>query len=140
MSFYRDTIRKAKKEHKCELCKATIMVGEQYHDKAGKTDDMWYTKECETCQPIITDYLHSLREHEYSEDNIKYWWQEEKCPKCIHYWPICEPIKYCPTLETGQKNSSCDGWESGKCKAGDYCDDMTHYCRCENFKEVQDEL
>jgi hypothetical protein len=23
--------------------------------------------------------------------------------------------------------------EYGTCKAGDTCDDMTHYCRCENF-------
>jgi hypothetical protein len=107
MSFYRDTIRKARKEHKCELCKATIMVGEQYHDKAGREDDMWYTKECEVCQPIITEYLHWSGEYEYSEEDLKYWWQEEKCPNCTESW-----------------------------RNGGDCDDerMTHYCRCKHFK------
>jgi len=107
MSFYRDTLRKARKTHRCELCRAVILIGEKYHDKAGNQDgDIWTFKECEKCQPVIIEFMDSFRVDDgYCDDFIRDWWMEEKCHKCKH---ISE----------------------------DDCE-MTHYCRCEKFEKVE---
>ena len=59
MSFYRDTVRTARKEHKCDLCGVTIQKGEKYHDKAGNDPDMWGSKECDKCQSVLDDFCSS---------------------------------------------------------------------------------
>lgn len=106
MSFYRDTVRVARKEHKCELCGGAIKVGEKYHDKAGHGDDFWQSKECEMCQTVIDEYHQTPyidRDDGYYDEGIREWWREEKCGQCIKY--------------------------------KQECDEMTHYCRCEKFGE-----
>lgn len=95
MSFYRDTIRTARKEHKCEVCHGIIMKGEKYHDKAGNEDDLWYQKECEKCQPAIWEYLAQDSDWGYCDESIQEWWGEEKCPKCIKYYQDCKPTSDC---------------------------------------------
>ena len=55
MSFYRDTVRKARKKHKCDLCGAEINVGGNYHDKAGNSpndESQIFMLKNEACQPV----------------------------------------------------------------------------------------
>jgi len=110
MSFYRDTIRKARKQHECELCGVIIEKGETYHDKAGvEFDGLWSSRECNKCRPIIIEFLNSEHWNNnegYNEGLIREWWMDEKCDVC-------------------------------KCKYtddDDVCEKMTHYCRCEKFE------
>jgi len=110
MSFYRDTIRKARKQHACELCGAIIKVGDEYHDKSSNEfGDIFNTKECKECQPFLNEFVSSGAydpDTGYNENTIHDWWIEEKCETCEHrllfYHDECE---------------------------------LTHYCRCENFKK-----
>ena len=128
MGFYRDTIRKARKEHKCNVCHGIIRVGEKYHDKAGKHDDLWYSQECDACQPVITEFMASNYGDEgYCDEYIQEWWRYVACYGCKHYWPICKPDSHCHPL-------SCGNLTNGRCLGGDTCDEMTHYCRCEKYE------
>jgi hypothetical protein len=138
MSFYRDTVRTARKEHKCGLCGAIIKKGEKYHDKAGnELGDIFYVKECEKCQPVIDEFCssdHYERSEGYCEEWIQEWWRDVKCYECKHRYPICEPDKSCGDPKT------CDEINKyGQCTGGDTCDKMTHYCRCEKFEVDNDQ-
>jgi len=132
MSFYRDAIRKAKKDHKCNVCHGQIVKGEKYHDKAGNQDGViWESKECETCQPLILEFMQTDRSDEgYCDEWIHEWWRDVFCYDCQKHYLPCEPDEHC-TVESGLP---CEyKTKYGTCEAGDTCDDMTHYCRCENY-------
>ncbi|MBC3798485.1 hypothetical protein [Acetobacterium tundrae] len=130
MSFYRDTVRTARKEHKCELCGAIIQKGEKYHDKAGnELGDIGYTKECEKCQPVLEEFCNSEyyeRGEGYTEDWIQEWWIDYKCDICKYKYQLCEPDGVC-------ENKCLRKNVTGTCEYNT-CDEMTHYCRCENFE------
>lgn len=133
MSFYRDTVRTARKEHKCELCGAIIQKGEKYHDKAGNEfGDVVCSKECEKCQPVIDEYLnyeHTDRNEGYCADWIQEWWRDYKCDFCKNVLQECDPDECdCDSL------AECGGYKNGKCTELEHCDEMTHYCRCEKFE------
>ena len=113
MSFYRDDYRTSRKERKCDLCSATIKIGEKYHSKAGKYDgDIWCSNECVKCQSVVNEFLEIGSEDGYSEDCIRDWWVDYKCPECVNYWIDCT--------------------------AGEHCTKMTHLCRCENYKAEEE--
>lgn len=98
MSFYRDTIRVARKEHKCDICKGVIKKGEKYHEKAGLNyeGEFFHCKECESCQPVIAEFCQS----DYADDGycgewIQEWWRDVKCYNCQHRFPPCDPDEQC---------------------------------------------
>lgn len=137
MGFCKETERKARKQHKCNLCHKTIEVGEKY---IVHVDNMYdetvvvSAKECLDCQPVKDEYLNWARKNDvyqegYCDEILQTWWIEEKCPKCANYHPACKPDNTCP--------GNCSDRKSGRCTA-DYCDDMTHYCRCEKFEVTKD--
>ncbi|MDD3307725.1 MAG: hypothetical protein PHO29_11610 [Acetobacterium sp.] len=133
MSFYRDTVRTARKEHKCGLCGAIIKKCEKYHDKAGNEfGDIFYVKECEKCQPVIDEFCnsdHYDRSEGYCDEWIQEWWMDVKCYACKHFYPACVPDEDCDEPEF------CDYIDKNRrCTGGDTCDEMTHYCRCEKFE------
>ena len=135
MSFYRDTVRTARKEHKCYLCGAIIQKGEKYHDKAGNEfGDVFHAKECEICQLVIDEFCNSElydRSDGYCADWLQDWWRDYKCPDCKHEYPECKPDNDCECNDP----KDCDVLDGyGRCQGGDSCDDMTHYCRCEKFE------
>ena len=114
MSFYRDTIRTARKEHKCDLCHGIIKIGDKYHDRAGNSANdescIYWAKECEACQPVIKDFVESSSydsSEGYCDEYIQEWWREEKCRECNYRFE-------------------------------DDCDGMTHYCRCEKYEKVEE--
>lgn len=139
MSFYRDTMRTARKDHKCDLCGAIIQKGEKYHDKAGNDPDMWSSKECEKCQPVIDEYFDSnssYRDEGYCADWLHDWWRDYKCPECKYEYPKCNPDADCECSDP----EDCDVLDKyGRCQGGDSCDEMTHYCRCEKFEVDNDQ-
>lgn len=134
MSFYRDTVRTARKEHKCDLCGVTIQKGEKYHDKAGNDPDMWGSKECDKCQSVLDDFCSSDyydRSEGYCAEWVQEWWRDYKCPDCKHEYPECKPDNDCECSDP----KDCDVLDGyGRCQGGDSCDEMTHYCRCEKFE------
>ena len=136
MSFYRDTIRTARKEHKCSLCQGAIKAGEKYHDKAGTCygDDsmIYHSKECFSCQVIINEFMETADEG-YNAEYINEWWREVKCYECRHRWPLCESVREADC--NVEKLTECKTYKDGRCTGGDRCDDMTHYCRCEKFEQ-----
>lgn len=132
MSFYRDTVRTARREHKCELCGAVIQKGEKYHDKAGNDPDMWDSKECEKCQPVLDEFANSEhydRSEGYCDEWIQEWWRDYKCDTCKNRLLPCDPDG-CDSV------SECGNYKDGKCEDA-FCDDMTHYCRCEKFEVTE---
>jgi hypothetical protein len=51
--FYREQERKARKTHKCDLCKTQIEIGESYHYESGKFDgNIFETHICNNCKPL----------------------------------------------------------------------------------------
>jgi hypothetical protein len=145
VSFYRDTIRTARKEHKCGLCHGTINIGEKYHDKAGNSavdENVVYSeKECEACQPVIDEFMSSsMADEGYCDEYIQEWWSNEKCWECIHHYLPCEPNEWCKDffpVGAESVNECKERSKYGTCKVGDTCDDMTHYCRCEKYEKEE---
>lgn len=137
MSFCRNTTRKARKEHKCTLCHKTIKIGEEYITHADNIIDSYtvYTsKECLICQPILKEFeLSGYSDDGYNEETIREWWQEEKCPKCIHRWLPCKPSWDCFGELVMPEDMCPQHTKDGTCQASD-CNNMSHYCRCENFE------
>lgn len=69
------------------------------------------------------------------KDDIREWWQQEKCPKCKRYYYLpCDPIEWCNERDV---NNCIFRTKDGKCKE-EHCEKMTHYCRCENFEEKEE--
>lgn len=137
MSFCRETERKARKQHKCSLCGAVIRVGETYLDHADNMIDsatVYQGKECLPCQPVKKEFLSSSYADEgYNEENIREWWCDTKCWECENHYPVvCKPSQNCANTSPNE----CKWNRKGKCTADESCDDMTHYCRCENFKQI----
>jgi hypothetical protein len=55
--FYRDTIRTARKEHKCDLCGHLIPKGQKYHRQSGKDDGDFFDICLHThCYNILSTY------------------------------------------------------------------------------------
>lgn len=140
MTFQRVTIRTAKKEHKCGICQKKIQPGEKYREYAGKYDgDFYYGKECEPCQAIIIEYMESsyYDNEGYNEDNIYEWWRDVKCYDCQHRFLPCAPDDGC-AKEFIKPDGTCpEKTKYGTCQAGDYCEEMTRYCWCEKFKQME---
>lgn len=138
MSFYRDKIRTARKEHKCTVCRNKILPSEKYHDKAGKSEyGLWYSKECMACQPVIVEFCKSdyyERSEGYCDEWIQEWWREVKCYDCKHRWLPCKPDDNCKKDLHWEDDHCPERTRYGTCMVGDECDDMTHYCRCEKFE------
>jgi len=59
--FSRNEIRKARKQHVCCECRATIEPGQRYEYAVGKYEDggMWTAKTCMTCRRIRRDFCKS---------------------------------------------------------------------------------
>lgn len=54
-AFYLCSIRKARKQHRCDECAGTVMPGEKYEHATGKWDSGVYTfKTCERCVDLRT--------------------------------------------------------------------------------------
>jgi hypothetical protein len=139
MSFYRDIVRTARKEHKCDLCHGVIHKGEKYHDKAGNSANdesvIYSANECEACQPVITEFMKSSYADEgYCDEWMHEWWRDEKCYDCKSRFLPCQPDEGCKKDFQREDDSCPERTKYGTCKAGDTCDDMTHYCRCEKFE------
>ena len=138
MSFYRDTIRTARKVHKCSLCHGVIQKGEKYHDKAGNAIDesnVYSAKECEACQLVIQEYVESGAydsSEGYCDEYIQEWWRDVKCYNCKHEYLPCQPDCNC-----NEPEGCTDRTKHGTCAAGDTCDEMTHYCRCEKLEKAE---
>lgn len=106
MGFYSERKCKARLTHKCHLCHKTIEVGEEYYRKAGKNyDDDFFFSKECTDCQPIIDEF--LRDDNNDEGYNDQWISD--------WW---YEVK-CPKCEGG----------------GNDCEKMTHYCRCEKFKE-----
>ena len=104
--FFCTKTAKARKEHKCCLCDKIIHKGEVHFVKSGKFEGyMFSDRQCLPCEPVLEEF-HKDWDGGYSQHNVKEWWVDAKCAKCVYY----------------------DDYDEG-CL-------MTHYCRCENFKEM----
>jgi hypothetical protein len=144
MSFYRNTVRTARKEHKCDICHGVIKAGEQYHDiacnSANDESVVYWGKECMACQPVIRDFLGSSYYDScegYCDEYIQEWWLDVKCRECKHRWLPCVPDNVCRyEFMTGEDNHCPERTKHNTCMDGDTCDDMTHYCRCEKYEKA----
>ena len=146
MGFYRDTIRTARKEHKCDICHGIIKAGDKYHDKAcnaaNDENNVYWGKECMACQPVIKEFVQSDWYDScegYCDEYIQEWWRDVKCCDCKHYYLPCKPDEGCKEFFPvgAESYKECkERTKHGTCKAGDTCDDMTHYCRCEKFEKA----
>lgn len=141
MSFYRDIIRTARKESKCAVCHGKIMPGEQYHDKAGNCvndeSEIYWGRECMACQPIIREFMQSDNSDEgYCDEYIQEWWHNVMCYDCKHRWLLCMPDENCKKDFQFEDGKCPEKTKYGTCNAGDTCDDMTHYCRCEKYEKA----
>jgi hypothetical protein len=67
------------------------------------------------------------------DEYIQEWWQEVKCPECVNYYLPCEPDEGCKKDFIKPDGTCPEKTKYNTCTAGDTCDDMTHYCRCEKF-------
>lgn len=84
VEFHRETKHKARKAHICDLCHKTIMLGEEYIEEASKCVgyDVFYAKECISCNDIIRRYCHEYAGEEFSLESISEDIAETVCYGC----------------------------------------------------------
>lgn len=95
MEFYSSSNHKARKPHKCHLCRQEIAAGEKYQHESGKYDgDTFDRRSHIRCAAIITAYLSETQEQEYDADWIVDWITDACCRSCEN-WDSCEgdPIR-----------------------------------------------
>lgn len=143
LAFHVDTIKISLKDHKCNVCGCIIKHGEEHHEKYGIDHDYqsFQNKECKSCQPVINEFCMTEYAHEgYSGELISEWWKDEKCYTCRHYYLTCEPHesckKYMPVGAESYKECT-ERTKYGTCMAVDTCNSMTHYCRCDQYEQIE---
>ena len=77
-------IKKAKKNHKCDLCELEIHTGEPYTRYSGKYDgEIFDNCYCKVCYEILNRFMYDSDDSEYDNDwVIDYAWEyicEEIC-------------------------------------------------------------
>ncbi|MHB1153543.1 MAG: hypothetical protein ACYCWE_21030 [Eubacteriales bacterium] len=130
LEFYSQSIPKARKEHKCEMCRLTIEKGERYSYLAGKFEGEFFERKLHIkCGDILQEALKAMREDEFDYYMITDWWTDNKCSICKYRYPECDVNeKGCPY------SGSCKQ-TSGRCKKdGINCDKMDRRCWCTLFE------
>jgi hypothetical protein len=83
LDFFTDLTPKAKKEHKCEMCRGVILPGEKYHRQSGKYDGEFFDRKLHnSCNNIITTYCSENGESEFEYDGIDDWLRDVYCYDC----------------------------------------------------------
>lgn len=83
LEFCTSTEPRARKEHKCDLCRRVILAGTKYVRCSGKLDGYFFDTKLHTeCQEIIDDYCSYYGENEWDEDGVFYWIQLNLCDSC----------------------------------------------------------
>lgn len=133
LEFYYHKIKKAHKQHDCEMCGQKIEVGENYSFASGKYEGtIFTTKLHEICKSTLDKTLNAMGEYEYDYDMIADWWREKKCSICKHAYPDCKPDDNCPD---DIDCTDCKDHKNGKCMAnGIDCDKMDRSCWCTLFE------
>lgn len=72
--FYRKTVRKARKPHRCDLCRSQIEIGETYFYESGKFEgSMFENHVCNDCNPLQEAFFRINRndlDGGYTWDNL----------------------------------------------------------------------
>lgn len=135
MEFYDRRFRKAKKEHRCEMCHKTIEVGEEYCNETGKYDgDFFERKMHSNCFNMFQMMLDDMGDYEFTWDCFSDWWMDNKCSVCKFQHPICNPDENCR-----YSPSDCLYKIKGRCISDDDCTDLTHIGWCEKFEPEEEE-
>lgn len=105
-TVYRDTIRTARKAHRCDCCPATIQPGEKYVSHFSITDgDAYSAKRCLPCQDVVraifdandSDFL--LYDAEMHEDVCSLESDAETRPLALAWHARCgRPARYVDSL------------------------------------------
>lgn len=105
LEFYNSTQRKARKEHKCDLCGQVIRKGEKYIRHSGKYDgDLFDDKYHLTCKNIIDAYCSDQGDREYCNDIVQDWLHDTYCLDCKHYDYDCTFSELnCPFIQKHYK-------------------------------------
>ena len=130
LEFYYHKIKKAHKQHDCEMCGQKIEVGENYSYASGKYEGtIFTTKLHEICKSTLDKTLNAMGEYEYDYDMIADWWQENKCSMCKYRYPECD------AKENGCVYSGdCKFIICGKCTYETDCNKMDRSCWCTLFE------
>ena len=85
LEFFDTTCRKARKEHKCQLCGEVISKGETYVYETGKYDGDFFARHLHPeCKKMIDACCDFYGENEYTEDGVYEYISEEYCYDCVH--------------------------------------------------------
>ena len=130
LEFYYHKIKKAHKQHDCEMCGQKIEVGENYSYASGKYDGEFFERKLhQKCEDVLNEVLLDTGENEFDYEMIQEWWKEEKCEKCKHRYPECD------AKENGCVYSGdCNYLICGKCTIETDCDKMDRSCWCTLFE------
>lgn len=83
MSFNNSQIYKARKVHKCDLCRQLINIGEKYNRQAGVNDGDFYDVCFHLhCENIISSYCAEDGDYEYTNDGVIDWMSDRYCYDC----------------------------------------------------------
>lgn len=102
--------------------------------------NVYSAKECEACQLVIQEYVESGAydsSEGYCDEYIQEWWRDVKCYDCKHRYLPCNPTEECKKDFQWEDDSCPERTKHGTCAAGDTCDEMTHYCRCEKLEKAE---
>jgi len=84
--FYNSRKVKARKEHKCELCRKPINKGEVYSYNVGLWEGDFFTQKRHIkCDDKLDKYLSYIGYGEYSLDCFDDWLVDSMCNECKHY-------------------------------------------------------
>lgn len=79
MTFYHVETRKARKQHRCEMCGRRIDPGEEYLHGVGMEGSVWVWKECAHCKAARLLYDIDY-DGEYNADYFEAWVDDSRWP------------------------------------------------------------
>ena len=80
MEFSTSRLVKARKDHKCYLCRETIAKGEKYVNESGKYDgEFFYHHLHLNCTELINIYCRESRYNEWAHDWVCDWLRDRYC-------------------------------------------------------------
>lgn len=77
------TVKSAKKEHSCHICKGIISIGDSYVKESGKYRGEFFDRASHmVCHHYLRSMLDDSGETEYSEDEVSEYIHETICSLC----------------------------------------------------------
>lgn len=110
MEFYTEKHIKARKLHKCHICRRNIEVGELYSRESGKFEGDFFDRcTCSMCYGIRSENFSESNEYEYDTYSLLDFIESGFCSGC-EYKQNCNGVFNCPRVFRHFSSIAIETW------------------------------